>query len=131
MRLPAKYKISGLNEKILLKKMMSGRLPDQIISRTKQPYRAPVLESFFGENAPEYVEEMLSQSQVSSAGIFNPSAVDTLVAKMKSGRAVSEIDSMAITGILSTQILNNLFVASRSKLTEQSLVDCPVQIIRD
>lgn len=131
MNLPARYKISGLNEKVLLKKMMSDRVPDQIISRTKQPYRAPVLESFFGENAPEYVSEMVSQRRVASAGIFNPSSVDTLLAKMKSGRAVSEIDNMALTGILSTQLLDNLFVRSRSDLSDASLVDCPIQVIRD
>lgn len=132
MKLPPEYKLRGLNEKILLKKMMRGRLPDEIINRTKQPYRAPVLESFFSENAPDYVSEMLSQEQISLGGIFDPSTVNQLVGKMRSKKQVSEMDNMAITGILSTQLLDNLFVKkSAPPLMEEDLVDCTIKVIQD
>lgn len=132
MNLPPEYKLHGLNEKVMLKKMMVGKLPEQIINRTKQPYRAPVLESFFSENAPDYVSEMLSQSQISSAGIFDPSMVNQLLTKMRSKKPVSEIDNMAITGILSTQILDSLFVKRTGpSLSEANLVDFNIKVIQD
>jgi asparagine synthase (glutamine-hydrolysing) len=58
--LPPDYKLKGLNEKVLLKKMMKGRLPEEILHRPKQAYRAPILSSFLGEDAPNYVREVLS-----------------------------------------------------------------------
>jgi asparagine synthase (glutamine-hydrolysing) len=132
MNLPSEYKLKGLNEKILLKKMMAGKIPDQIINRTKQPYRAPILESFFSENAPDYISEMLSPGQITSAGIFDPNMVSQLNAKMRSKRSVSEIDNMAITGILSTQILYNLFVKrGRHPISDADLVNCSITVIND
>jgi asparagine synthase (glutamine-hydrolysing) len=132
MNLPQKFKLRGLNEKFLLKKLMAGKLPDQIINRTKQPYRAPILNSFFSENAPEYISEMLSHKQIASDGLFDPIMVNQLLAKMKSKKAVSEIDNMAITGILSTQILNSQFVKrSVPSLSEGNLVDCDIKVILD
>ncbi|NEU10011.1 asparagine synthase (glutamine-hydrolyzing) [Flavihumibacter sp. R14] len=132
MKLSSEHKLQGLNEKVLLKKMMSGKLPEPIINRTKQPYRAPVLESFFSNKAPSYVHEMLSREQVNSAGIFEPDSVSRLLGKICSGKTVSEIDNMAITGILSTQILHSLFTKkSKGSLLESDLVDFDICVIRD
>lgn len=110
MKLPPKYKLNGLNEKYLLKEMMTGKIPDQILNRPKQPYRAPVIDCFISDNSPAYVRQMLSRNQLYSAGIFDPEKVQHLINKLKSVSQVSEIDNMALTGILSTQILDYLFV---------------------
>ena len=132
MNLPPEFKLQGLNEKVLLKKMMKGKLPPEIIQRPKQPYRAPILESFFSDKAPGYVSDMLSESQVVDVGIFDPAMVRQLVAKMRSKKPVSEIDSMAITGILSTQILNSQFIKREiPSLSEADLVDCRITIVND
>jgi len=130
MKLPPHYKLNGLNEKVLLKKMMSGKLPDQIIKRSKQAYRAPILKCFINENAPKYVNQMLTESQLLSAGIFNPEKVSQLVNKLKSNNHISEIDNMALTGILSTQILDHLFVKRNiSPLSESDLVNCNIFVL--
>ena len=132
MNLPPEFKLQGLNEKVLLKKMMKGKLPPEIIQRPKQPYRAPILESFFSDKAPGYVSDMLSESQVVDGGIFDPAMVHQLHAKMRSKKPVSEIDSMAITGILSTQILNSQFIKRGiPSLSEADLVDCRITIVND
>src|SRR6185295_19616849 len=58
--LPPRDKLKGLTEKYLLKKSMSGLLPDSIRTRTKQPYRAPDSASFFeGGRAVDYAEDLL------------------------------------------------------------------------
>jgi asparagine synthase (glutamine-hydrolyzing) len=110
MKLPPDYKMHGLNEKYLLKRMMSGKLPQQIVERAKQPYRAPISKCFISENSPGYVENMFSEESISSAGFFDFDKVMMLIDKLKAGTQVSEIDHMALTGILSTQLLHSFFV---------------------
>nr|MBP9136821.1 asparagine synthase (glutamine-hydrolyzing) [Chitinophagales bacterium] len=99
--LPPDFKLKVLNEKVLLKKMMIGKLPEEILNRPKQAYRAPILSSFLGIDAPEFVMEMLSAESLLESDIFNPESVEKLLAKMNSGKAYSEIDNMALTAIIS------------------------------
>ena len=109
-KVPARWKILGLSEKHLLKKIFKGILPKSIIDRNKHPYRAPIANTLFGKNNPEYVAEMLSENSIRRAGLFNPEKVARLVKKIQTARTTGEIDSMAIVGILSTQIIHDRFV---------------------
>lgn len=113
--LPPEYKLIGLDEKKILKEAARGYIPDQIIQRQKQPYRAPDAVSFVSDNSPGYVEEMLSEKAVQKAGMFNPQAVNGLYSKCKQ-RAQSDVfsnsDNMALVGILSAQILFERMIAS-------------------
>jgi len=110
MKLNPDLKLNGLNEKYLLKKMMKGRLPESILNRSKQAYRAPIRSTFFSEEMPLYLKDMLSEERIIDFGIFNPEFVNQLKKKMQLNKQVSEIDNMAITAILSTQILHDLFI---------------------
>ena len=47
--LPASSKLRGLDEKHVLKRAAAGLVPEEIIRRPKQPYRAPDALSFVGE----------------------------------------------------------------------------------
>jgi asparagine synthase (glutamine-hydrolysing) len=110
-RLPPKFKMKGLTEKYLLKKSMSGLLPDSIRTRTKQPYRSPDSQSFFeGGKAVDYVDDLLSDSRIRQAGYFDPAAVRKLFEKCRAGRAIGFGDNMAFVGILSTMLLHDSFV---------------------
>lgn len=123
MKLHPDLKLNGLNEKYLLKKMMNGRLPESILKRPKQAYRAPIRTAFFSETMSDYLKEMLSREKLTDFGIFNPQFVDRLKHKMERNKQVSEIDNMAITVILSTQILHDLFInQSMPNLKENELV---------
>jgi len=123
MKLPPDLKLNGLNEKYLLKKMMKGRIPSEILGRSKQAYRAPIQSAFNHKNLPDYLKEMLTDKEIKNSGIFNPNHVTQLLNKMKGKKQVSEIDNMALTGILSTQILYDLFVnRSISELREEDLI---------
>jgi asparagine synthase (glutamine-hydrolysing) len=121
-KLPPAFKIRGLKEKYLLKRMMQKRLPEAIIHRPKQPYRAPIRESFIGENSPEYVRDLLSETAVESAGLFSKEAVNRLVNKVNSGHPLSETDGMALVGILSTQLVHETFIRQF-----KACADVPVQ----
>jgi asparagine synthase (glutamine-hydrolysing) len=108
--LPDRFKLNGLNEKFILKKLSKGRIPESISSRSKQAYRAPISDSFFNQKVPDIVNNMLTPDSIKSQGIFDVTKVETLVSKMKQNKSVSEIDQMAVVGIISTQILFKKFI---------------------
>jgi asparagine synthase (glutamine-hydrolysing) len=56
------------------------------------------------------VQELLSPEAVRAAGYFHERAVSHLVKKASSLPLLGERDSMALTGVLSTQLLHAQFV---------------------
>ncbi len=128
--LPDDFKLKGLNEKYLLKKMMKGKIPESILNRSKQAYRAPISTSFFGERSPAYVDDLLSEHKIKSFGIFDPGKVLKLVEKARIGKNISEVDNMAIAGILSTQLLYHLFIINNPIETKENKL-ANFKIIRD
>jgi asparagine synthase (glutamine-hydrolysing) len=124
-RLPTRLRVKGLTEKYLLRKSMEGHLPDVIAHRPKQPYRAPDSECFFGETAPDYVEELLSPTVVARTGYFDPISVGKLVRKCRDHTATSLRDNMALVGVLSVQLLDHLFVRRGAELPTVAAVDSP------
>ncbi|HIK19455.1 MAG TPA: asparagine synthase (glutamine-hydrolyzing) [Leptolyngbyaceae cyanobacterium M33_DOE_097] len=109
-RLPAQLKLRGLNEKWLLRQLASKLLPADIWQRRKRPYRAPIHRSFFHAQTPDYVTDLLSECALKESGLFNPLAVEQLVRKTQSGLQLSEVDDMAIAGVLSAQLTYHHFV---------------------
>jgi len=122
-RLPLRYKIMGLNEKYLLKRAMKGIIPESIRSRSKQPYRAPDSQSFFDDGKPaEYVGYLLGEERIRQAGYFDSQAVGRLMNKCRKGRAIGFADNMAFTGILSTMLLDEMYIRP-SRGTDPSLAE--------
>jgi asparagine synthase (glutamine-hydrolysing) len=131
--LPAEYKLIGLNEKNILRRVAKGKIPDAIINRKKQPYRAPDAVSFLSENAPDYVAEMFSEQSLSRAGLFNPKTARSLFEKcrevIKTGKSIlSNNDNMGIVGILSTQLLffkyiHDINYAEHQKIQFTTIID--------
>jgi asparagine synthase (glutamine-hydrolysing) len=111
-QLPPRLKLRGLTEKWLLKQLGRKLVPTDIWQRPKQPYRAPIHRSFFYRHAPDYVLEMLSDAALKQAGLFQPGAVARLVRKAQESERLSEMDDMALVGILSTQLVKHRFVDS-------------------
>jgi len=108
-------KIRGLNEKFLLKRAMQDLLPAAVVNRVKQPYRSPDSQSFLlGGQTPEYVSDLLSEDSLRRRGYFKPDAVQRLVKKCAAGRGIGFADNMAFVGILSTMLLDEIFIRERS-----------------
>lgn len=114
-KLNPNLKMKVLNEKYLLKKAMERYLPNRIINRKKQPYRAPDIPAFFGNKTPDYVNDLLSEPEVKDSGYFDPKKVTILVKKIKAGKAVGYKDNMSLMAILSTQIWHQKFIKSFNK----------------
>ena len=112
-RLPEHWKIRGMTEKYLLRRALADLLPLDIVTRTKQPYRAPDSRSFFFDGqALDFVDDLLGAERLRKAGYFDPVAVGRLVDKCRAGKATGFADNQAFVGILSTMLLDESFVRS-------------------
>jgi asparagine synthase (glutamine-hydrolysing) len=109
-KLPDNFKLNGLNEKFLLKKMSEGIIPESIRKRSKQPYRAPLPGNFLDLKRSQCAADILSQDTLKSFGLFDHKKVSNLVTKMYSQKDIQEVDQMAVTGIISSQLLYKMFI---------------------
>jgi asparagine synthase (glutamine-hydrolysing) len=114
--LPPEVKLRVLDEKHVLKRAARDLVPEAILKRSKQPYRAPDAQSFVQESEPDYVDEALSASAVAEAGVFDPVGVGRLAEKCRRTRdkTPSNADNMALVGILSTQLLHKLLIQGKA-----------------
>ncbi|MBN1187823.1 MAG: asparagine synthase (glutamine-hydrolyzing) [Bacteroidales bacterium] len=108
--LPPDFKMHGLNEKYILKRMMRNRLPESVLKRPKQAYRAPIAGSLLSPGSKEYVMELLSPRDIHLTGTFSWAAVEKLLSKITSGQMVTEMENMALSGLVSTQLLHHQFI---------------------
>jgi len=107
--LPARFKLRGLDEKHVLKRAATGLVPEEVLRRTKQPYRAPDAQSFVGPGSPDWIAEVLDERAVADAGVFEPRTVERLWNKCQAtggGTQFSNADNMALVGVLSTGLLH-------------------------
>lgn len=111
-KLPAHWKLKGLNEKYILKQSFKGLIPEGIRTRAKQPYRAPIKESFFTDDRESYIGQLLSEDVISEFGYFDAKKVSLLCKRFttESKQAANEVQNMALIGILSTQLLHQQFI---------------------
>jgi asparagine synthase (glutamine-hydrolysing) len=108
--LPPEYKMHGLNEKYVLKRMMHNRLPEAVLKRPKQAYRAPIAGSFLSSSARDYTMDLLSEQGIGKTGLFTYPAVQKLIARISSGELATEMENMALAGIISTQLLYHQYI---------------------
>jgi asparagine synthase (glutamine-hydrolysing) len=128
-KLPGDYKLHSLNEKYLLKKLMQNKIPESIIKRSKQAYRAPVKSAFFLSNPPEYIKEMLAPEYFRNAGIFDYNSISNMLQKIEKNGNSSEVEDMVLASVISTHLLFNQFIEGNyenfqsGKLNNLKLID--------
>ncbi len=83
--LPYSFKYKNGQTKYLLKKLMRGRLPENIISRKKKGFGVPMATWLKGE-LKELCAELLSPSELGQHGYFNPAYVARLQREHLDGR---------------------------------------------
>jgi len=107
--LPASIKLQSLNEKAILKRSVADLLPADIISRPKQPYRAPDSSSFDNPVGLDLVGEFLETSPEPAADLWQQARVGALTRKFKARGLSSTRDNQAFVGTLSGRILQHDF----------------------
>src|SRR5215467_1500333 len=125
-RVPDSAKLRALDEKHLLKRALGDRLPAEIAQREKAAYTAPAW-SAFSSPPPDYVDEVLSPRAVEAAGCFDPQAVASLREACRRDRgSVSDYFS-AFVAVLSTQLLDHLFVRRPIDVPDQAAGEIAVR----
>jgi asparagine synthase (glutamine-hydrolysing) len=84
--IPGHMKIRSGREKHILKEAMRGLIPDEILSRRKEGFVLPVDQWLLSELRP-IVEDRLSESNLASHGMLQPSAVRHILDLHFSGQA--------------------------------------------
>lgn len=84
-RLPYRYKLRGLTRKWILKRALQGRLPDQILNRSKEGFGVPCGEWLRGP-LREQASELFSARSLGRLDLFDPGEVGRLFAEHLSGR---------------------------------------------
>ncbi len=111
--LPDAWKLQGLNEKHIVKRVAEGIVPQSILERPKQPYRAPDARCFVTPDAPAWVASMTEPRFVGEVGVFDPAAVSRLWDRAQvigaTGR-FSNVDDMALVGVLSVGLLHERLI---------------------
>ncbi|HXZ74535.1 MAG TPA: asparagine synthase (glutamine-hydrolyzing), partial [Streptosporangiaceae bacterium] len=125
--LPARHKLFGLEEKYLLKRAFADLVPDDILHRPKQPYRAPDAASFFTPDRPAWFDEVMSEPAIAAAGVFEPPVVAGLLAKCRrtGGENMSNTDNMRVLAIVSTQLTYEYFIANGGRGAQERALPDP------
>ncbi|MCL4557330.1 MAG: asparagine synthase (glutamine-hydrolyzing) [Deltaproteobacteria bacterium] len=78
MSLPFEYKLRGISQKRILKKLMKDKLPDVVIDRKKKGFGVPITQWLQGGLAHE-AEALLSQEAIEGMDIFNHAYIARLL----------------------------------------------------
>jgi asparagine synthase (glutamine-hydrolysing) len=119
-KLHPRWKLRGLRDKYLLRLLAERWLPKSIARRPKVMFRAP-FDSFHGDRAPAYVDQLLSAEALRKTGYFDPAAVTHWRTAYRSMWAYSPQRlsvEMGLVGVLATQLWHQTFIDS-------SLADVP------
>ncbi len=113
-RLHPRWKMRGLRDKYILRRLAERWLPRSIAWRPKAMFRAP-LDSFSLENPPPFVGQLLSEESLQQTGYFDPQAVAHwrqayLQMRAKSNQRTSI--EMGLVGVVSTQLWHHTFIDS-------------------
>jgi len=107
-----RYKLRGMTEKWLLRRVAAAMLPREIVWRRKHGMRADFSIVFLGESRPPWVDELLSPASLRAAGYFDPDAVAEQRARQLGGRrrvAPRLAYDAALTGVVATQLWHHVF----------------------
>lgn len=80
-----KYKIRGFTTKYILKKLMKGKLPKNIIYRPKKGFGIP-LAGWLKNELKDFCNEVLNEEDIEDGGLFNYEYIKTLKEEHFSGK---------------------------------------------
>jgi asparagine synthase (glutamine-hydrolysing) len=106
------YKLRGLTEKWLLRRVAAKTLPPLIANRPKTMFRASLSRTFLDEHRPPWVDELLSPESLRRTGYFDPDVVSherraqMMLPRITPRRFVFDV---ALTCVVSTQLWHHTF----------------------
>jgi asparagine synthase (glutamine-hydrolysing) len=111
-QLPPEYKVRGLTDKWLLRRVAAKVAPNQIRTRRKEMFRATMSPAFLRPDRPVWVDQLLSPESLRATGYFNVEGV-RLARQMqlsKSRYSLSRFSlDLGLAGVISTQLWHHLY----------------------
>jgi asparagine synthase (glutamine-hydrolysing) len=107
------YKLHGLTDKWLLRKVAARTLPPQIANRPKTMFRASRSEALFAPDRPAWVDQLLSPESLRETAWFDPAAVTRERAAQVRFPRISPkriIMDLSLTCVVATQLWHHLFL---------------------
>lgn len=111
--LPDSLKLSGLNRKVLLRRVADGLLPSEVLDRKKQGFPLP-LTAWLRNEAKDLLFDTLADDVVRDRGLFNPNEVARLVRGLLEGTG----KSLPLWGLISLELWFRQFVDHRPRVAE-------------
>lgn len=113
VNIPEHYKLRGVKEKYILKKVAEGIVPDKVINRRKFPFSAPGMPDMLKKNVA-IVSEFMSDSIIKKQGIFNVDYVNQLKERyLKDGFELNiPYESDYLIVVLTVTMFNEIFKMS-------------------
>jgi asparagine synthase (glutamine-hydrolysing) len=110
-KLHPRWKLRGLRDKVILRKMAQRWVPREIAWRRKAMFRAP-FDGFHGQ-MPSFVDQLLSPESLRKTGYFDETAVEHWRQNFRQLRAGSNnrtMIEMGLVGVIATQLWHHTFV---------------------
>lgn len=111
-RVAPEYKLRGLTEKWLLRRVAAKTLPPQIANRPKTMFRASLAQTFIGPHRPAWVDQLLSPESLRATGFFDPDAVRREVAWQRRLPRITVrrgVLDLGLTSVVTTQLWHHLY----------------------
>jgi asparagine synthase (glutamine-hydrolysing) len=111
-RVNPRWKLRGLREKYLLRRMAERWLPASVAWRPKLMFRSP-FDSFHAEQLPPFVEQLLSEESLRKTGYFESANVrhwGQAFRQMRAGSFQRTMIEMGLVGVVATQLWHHTFI---------------------
>jgi asparagine synthase (glutamine-hydrolysing) len=95
--LPGKFKVHGFTTKYILKKVLSNRVPQEILNRKKVGFPVPY-NSWLRTDLKDWIQDLLLDRETLQRGYFDPKAVERLISQNNTlgGTYSKELFSLAV-----------------------------------
>lgn len=107
MSLSDKFKIRALTEKYILKEIAKKYLPPELFARKKFPYRSSIDIRLL--MCDPYIKHIISEEGLRRFNFFNAGKVSRFISNILVKDAVSERETMLFMGVMTLQILCDIF----------------------
>jgi asparagine synthase (glutamine-hydrolysing) len=107
------YKLRGLTDKWLLRRVAARTLPAQIANRPKTMFRASRSAALLGQQRPPWVDQLLSPESIKATGWFDPKGVARECAAHTRWSRITPkgiIMDLSLTCVIATQLWHHLFL---------------------
>jgi asparagine synthase (glutamine-hydrolysing) len=108
------YKLRGLTEKWLLRRVARRHLPDSVASRPKTMFRAKLAPVMFGRARPRWIDQLLSRESLERAGLFDARRVERERRWQVATPTITPrrlVMDGALTAVVASQLWHHLYVS--------------------